>query len=186
MRAALCAVSRAGGSYCIAVAFAAVHAAVAARKAERADKAHKLSVFFRGEEAINEVARLRDHEWSEARARMARWEAVRRSRESEGATQAMERRPEPWTNQFWQHTWNLIHTELMQRTNSHEEMMAMITGTFSELKEKGPLGKMMDWSSFVYQTYGWTSSAYTVYANAAMAKTVLSCMVSAAWVIGVL
>ena len=68
----------------------------------------------------------------------------------------------------------------------HEEMMAMITGTFSELKEKGPLGKMMDWSSFVYQTYGWTSTAYTVYANAAMARTVLSCMVSAAWVIGVL
>lgn len=68
----------------------------------------------------------------------------------------------------------------------HEEMMAMISGTFSELKEKGPLGHMMDWGSFVYQTYGWTSTAYTVYANAAMAKTVLSCMVSAAWLIGVL
>ena len=68
----------------------------------------------------------------------------------------------------------------------HEEMMAMISGTFSELRKKGPLGQMMDWGSFVYQTYGWTSTAYTVYVNAAMAKTVLSCMVSAAWVIGVL
>merc|ERR1711879_389934 len=65
----------------------------------------------------------------------------------------------------------------------HEEMMAMISGTFSELRKKGPLGQMMDWGSFVYQTYGWTSTAYTVYVNAAMAKTVLSCMVSAAWVI---
>eukprot|EP00484_Ammonia_sp_Unknown_P028524 CAMPEP_0197034806 /NCGR_PEP_ID=MMETSP1384-20130603/12774_1 /TAXON_ID=29189 /ORGANISM="Ammonia sp." /LENGTH=333 /DNA_ID=CAMNT_0042464765 /DNA_START=51 /DNA_END=1052 /DNA_ORIENTATION=- len=72
------------------------------------------------------------------------------------------------------------------RNLDHEEMMSMITGTFSELKGKGPLGKMMDWGSFVYSTYGWTATAYTVYSNAALAKTVLSCLVSAAWIIGVL
>eukprot|EP01083_Nonionella_stella_P148026 467931_1 len=68
----------------------------------------------------------------------------------------------------------------------HEEMLLMISGTFSELKKKGPLGKMYDWGTFVYQSYGWTATAYTVYTNAAMARTVLSCMVSAAWLIGVL
>merc|ERR1712244_116685 len=68
----------------------------------------------------------------------------------------------------------------------HEEMLLMITGTFSELKAKGPLGKMMDWGSFIDQTYGWSATAYTVYSNAALAKTVLSCLVSAAWLIGVL
>jgi len=67
-----------------------------------------------------------------------------------------------------------------------DEMMLMISGTFSELKEKGPLGKMLDWGSFIYYTYGWTSTAYTVYSNAAMAKTVLSCLVSAAFFIGVI
>ena len=67
-----------------------------------------------------------------------------------------------------------------------EEMQSMIVGTFSELKKKGPLGKMMDWGSFVYSTYGYTATAYTVYSNAAMARTVLSCLVSAAWLIGVL
>ena len=72
------------------------------------------------------------------------------------------------------------------RDLDHEEMMTMISGTFSELKEKGPLGKMMDWGSFIYQTYGWTSTAYTVYSNAYMAKTILSCFVTAAWFIGVL
>lgn len=67
-----------------------------------------------------------------------------------------------------------------------EEMMSMISGTFSELKEKGPLGKMLDWGSFIYYTYGWTSTAYTVYSNAAMAKTILSCFISAAFFIGVI
>eukprot|EP01084_Bolivina_argentea_P044291 81514_1 len=68
----------------------------------------------------------------------------------------------------------------------HEEMMQMINGTFLELKSKGPLGKMMDWGTFVYRSFGWGTTAYTVYTNAAMAKTVLSCLVSAAFFIGVL
>lgn len=68
----------------------------------------------------------------------------------------------------------------------HEQMLTMITGTFSELKSKGPLGRMQEWGAFIYSTYGYTATAYTVYTNAAMAKTVLSCLVSAAWLIGVL
>merc|ERR1719410_1242398 len=72
------------------------------------------------------------------------------------------------------------------RNLDEKEMLSMISGTFSELKSKGPLGKMMDWGSFVYSTYGYTATAYTVYSNAAMARTILSCLVSAAWLIGVL
>merc|ERR1712013_141098 len=68
----------------------------------------------------------------------------------------------------------------------HDEMLTMITGTFSELKSKGPLGRMQKWGAFIYSTYGYSATAYTVYSNAAMAKTVLSCLVSAAWLIGVL
>jgi len=62
----------------------------------------------------------------------------------------------------------------------HEDMMKLLDGTFAELREKGPLGRVWEWGQFIYAIYGWSSSIWGVYTNPAVARTILTAL----WKVG--
>lgn len=68
---------------------------------------------------------------------------------------------------------------------SSSRLQQMLSTTFGELREKGTLGKLWDWGSFLYTTYGWTTCAIGIYREPAMAIFVLRAVWSfSKWVLG--
>ena len=68
---------------------------------------------------------------------------------------------------------------------SSARLQQMLSSTFGELREKGPIGKLWDWGAFLYTTYSWATCAVGIYREPAMAYFVMRAIWSAAkWVLG--
>ena len=56
------------------------------------------------------------------------------------------------------------------RNLSHDQMLKLLDGTFAELREKGPIGKLIQWGQMGYSAYGYGKYAWTLYTNPLVAE----------------
>ena len=68
---------------------------------------------------------------------------------------------------------------------SSARLQSMLNRTFRELREKGSLGKLWDWGTFLYTTYGWATTVINLYHEPKFAFLVLRTIWSAVkWAVG--